>query len=547
MKKMTAKKVVALLAAGLMTVGGLTGCGEKQTGLEDFKDRPNKVTVTYNANAYGKEWITQIAREYMTNYNTDTYIYLEQTVTPMEESSKILSDSASGDLYLFDHHLQDLEYNVETLTDVWDSYPIGEDGQTKIKDKLSPLLKSIKDPRNVRSFSVPYSQGTTYGFVYNKTVLDEAFPDGYTLPRTTDELFELGDVLKTIDLEGIKEDQDVYLMSCCYADSNENLRYSQQTWFYQLMGFEKTSQYYEGRYWDETAQKYVFDENKPTVFEAYKDELKEFYELVYKLTTAGNGYVHKDANSMESIYASGAVAGAGFKSNKSKTVFKVDGPYFEEEAKVFLEPLKNRGQEQTMGMMRYPVASGIIKRLSTVNDDATLREVISFVDGETTTAPAGVSEADIAIVAEARGMTPMYLGGGMVIPKTAANKAGAKDFIRFICSDAAAIVSAKALKGLEILPYGKVVTNEELGFEKSYFISSVSKWQTKNLLLSSGDGEFATWGDFGMGAGTATVGSTIFKGNGKTAELWWQTAYDDYAYSWADKVRNYKAHGGITD
>jgi hypothetical protein len=188
---------------------------------------------------------------------------------------------------------------------------------------------------------------------------------------------------------------------------------------------------------------------------------------------------------MESIYAGGAVAGAGFKANKSKVAFKVDGPYFEEETKMFLEPLKNRGQEQTMGMMHFPMASGIIKRLATVNDDATLRQVISFVDGETETAPAGVSEADIAEVRKARSVTPMYLGGGMVIPKTAANKDGAKEFIRFMCSDVAAVASAKALKGLEILPYGKVVSNEELGFEKSHFISSVSKWQTENLLLTA--------------------------------------------------------------
>ena len=149
MKKFAAKKVFALLAAGVMTVGGLAGCGEKQTGLEDFKNRPNKVSVVYNANAYGKEWITQIAREYMTNYNQDTYIYLEQTVTPIEEASKIQSDSASADLYLFDHHLEDLEYNVEKLEDVWDSYPVGEDGQVKIKDKLSPLLKSMKEKSTV--------------------------------------------------------------------------------------------------------------------------------------------------------------------------------------------------------------------------------------------------------------------------------------------------------------------------------------------------------------------------------------------------------------
>lgn len=551
MKKHIAKRTIALVFAALMAVGGLAGCNrEKQTGLEEFKNRPKKVSVIYNANAYGKEWITQIAKEYMTKHNTDTYIHLDQTVKPTEEFSKVQNDSASADLYLFDQHLQDLENNVEKLDDVWNSYAIGEEnvtGAKLIKDKLSPLLKSWKDPRDVRSISIPYSQGTTYGFVYNKTVLDAAFPNGYTLPRTTDELFEMGDTLKAVDLAGIDEKQDIYLMSCSYADTNENLRYSQDLWFTQIIGYEKAIQYGEGRYYDTTTSTYVFDEEKPTIFEIYKSELQDFYNIVYKLTNAENGYVHKDAASMNYIYAGGAEAGAGFKANKSKTVFKVDGPYFESESKMFLESLKSRGEEQTMGMMHFPVASAIINRLATISDEETLREVISYVDGETTSKPEGVSDADIAEVRQARGLTPMFLGGGMVIPKTSANKDGAKDFIRYICSDEAAIVSAKTLNGLEILPYGKVVTNEELGFEKSNFIASVSKWQTENLTLGNISGEFSTWGDFSLGKGTPTIGATIFNGRGVVADTWWQNAYNTYAYDWADRVRNYKAHGGITD
>ena len=551
MKKHMAKRTVALAFAALLAVGSLAGCStEKVTGLEDFKNRPKKVSVVYGANAYGKQWITDIAREYMTKHNQDTYIHLEQSVKIEEELTKIKNDSSAYDMVISDAHLDELEYNVEKLGDVWDSYAIGEegmDGAKLIKDKLSPMMKSWKDPRGTRSFSVPYSHGTTYGFVYNKTVLDAAFPNGYTLPRTTDELFELGDSLKSVDLAGVNEAQDVYLMSCSYGDPNENLRYSQDLWFAQIIGQEKFEQYSEGRYWDETQEKYVFNENAPTVFSAYQNELKTFYNIIYKLTNAGNGYVHKDAASMTYIYAGGAVAGAGFKANKSKCVFKVDGPYFESETKAFLEPLKNRGQEQVMGMMHYPVASAIINRLPTINDDATLRATISYVDGETTTKPEGVSDNDIAEVAKARGFTPMYLGGGMVVPKTAANKAGAKDFMRFMCSDEAAIASAKALQGLEILPYGKVVTNEELGFEKSFFIESVSKWQTENLILATAGGEFSTWANFGTGESTATIGNTIFNGRGESADAWWQNCYNTYAYDWADRVRNYKAHGGITD
>ncbi len=550
MNKHTTKRAVSLIAAAMMAVVGLAGCStEKVTGLEDFKNRPKKVSVIYNANAYGKEWITQVAREYMTSHNQDTYIDLEQTVTPGTEYDKISTDSATGDLYLLDQHLYEIANNLENLDDVWDSYATGEEGTTgakTIREKLSPLLKSYKDPRGTYAYTMPYSHGTTYGFVYNKTVLDAAFPNGYTLPRTTEELFEMGDALKSVDLAGINMDQDVYLMACSLGDNNENLKYSQQVWFYQLMGYEAASQYYEGRYWDATQEKYVFDETKPTVYEAYKDEIKEFYNILDKLMLADNKYVHKDAASMDNSFTSGTQAGAGFKQNKSKTVFKVDGPYFESEAQMFLKSLENRGQKQEMGMMRFPVASGIINRLSTVNDDATLRAVISYVDGDTTTKPAGVSDADIEAVKEARAFAPMYIGGGMAIPKTAANKAGAKDFIRFICSDKGQIASAKALNGLEIIPYGKVVTEEELGFKRSHFIETVSEWQTKNTILATGDGEFATWAKFWLGDSWNSLAYTIFGGRGVGAEQYWQNSYNTFAHDWSTRVNDYRAHGGDT-
>ncbi|MBQ8658793.1 MAG: extracellular solute-binding protein [Clostridia bacterium] len=550
MKKHSIKRTVSLVAAALMSVSGLAGCSSGSvTGLEDFNKRPNKVSIVYRQdNAYGKEWITEVAREYMTNYNDDTYIYLQPSLG--EDFTKIQTSSAPADLYLFDQSLVELEGFVEDMTDVWNSYAIGEEGKEGaklIKDKLSPLLKSWRDEENTRAYSLPYSQGTTYGFVYNKTVLDEAFPDGYTLPRTTAELFEFGDKVKTVDLPNVKKvDQDVYLMSCSLGDNYENLKYSQVTWFFQLIGEEKAEQFFEGRYWDETTSKFLFDETKPTVYEAYKEELMEFYTIVDTLMSRQNNYVHKDAASMDYTYASGVEAGAGFKGMPAKTVFKVDAPYFESETKVFLEGMKNRNQEQTMGMMRFPIASGIINRLDSVNDEATLRAVIDYVDGVTETKPAGVSDADIEEVADARGMTSMFTGGGMVIPKTSANKKGAKDFIRFMCSDTAAIVAAKALNGLELLPYGKTVSNEELGFKKSHFLETVSEWNTKNTILASDDGAFATWGNFYVGIEANTICYTIFRGNGVGAENWWKNNYDAYAYDWSVRVKDYKSHGYST-
>jgi len=554
MKKLSTKRTLALLAATVMGVSAFASCGggggKPDNALGGYSDRANKVSVVYVANAYGKEWITAIAKEYMDNYNTDTYIDLKQSVTPTEDFSKVESNTAPADLYLFDQDLKTLKGFAEDVQDVWDSYAYGEENQAgakKIKDKLVSLWASRVDHHGIREYSLPYSQATTYGWVYNKTTLDAAFPDGYTLPRTTDELFEFGNSVKSVDLANVNESQDVYLLTCSLGDQNENLRYSQNTWLMQIMGKEKYDKFYDGRYWDEATSSYIFDETKPTAFEKYETELKQFYEIVNTLGTPSNGYLHKDSPSMDYIYASGALAGAGFKGNKSKVVFKVDAPYFESETKMFLDGMKNKGEEQTMGIMAFPVASAIIDRLDTVNDDATLRQVIDFVDGKTATAPAGVSEADINEVKEARGMVGIYTGGGMVIPKTATNKSGAKDFMRFLASDKAAVVSAQAMKGLEILPYGKIVSDTELGFTKSNFLQEVSVWMSRNTAMASSDAPFSVYTRFGEGEETSQLIYSIFGGRFDGIDAWYTAKYNYFAGRWSDMVRDYKAEGFTTD
>ena len=200
-----------------------------------------------------------------------------------------------------------------------------------------------------------------------------------------------------------------------------------------------------------------------------------------------------------------------------------------------------------MGIMGYPVASAIINRLPTVNDDAKLREVIDYVDGKTATAPTGVSEEDIAAVAEARGMVGVYTGGGMVIPKTAANKAGAKEFIKFLCSDKAAIVSARAVKGLEILPYGKVVSDEELGFTKSPFLQEVSVWMTKNKIMSKSNAPFGVYTGFGEGAETNRLVYSIFGGRYEGTNAWYTAKYNYFKGRWGVMVSDYKRQGFTTE
>ena len=54
--------------------------------------------------------------------------------------------------------------------------------------------------------------------------------------------------------------------------------------------------------------------------------------------------------------------------------------------------------------MKTPVISAIISRTPSIPDDTVLAQVVDYVDGVTAEKPAGVTDEDIAIIAEARNM-----------------------------------------------------------------------------------------------------------------------------------------------
>ena len=88
-------------------------------------------------------------------------------------------------------------------------------------------------------------------------------------------------------------------------------------------------------------------------------------------------------------------------------------------------------------MMKTPVISSIIEKLTTVKDDATLSKVVKAVDGGAESFE-GVSEQDFAIIKEARNI--LYSVGNYhtaVIPEYAKQVELAKDFLRFMATDKA--------------------------------------------------------------------------------------------------------------
>lgn len=522
------KKILAIALVGILSTSVFAACGGKES---KYKTRPNKVVVVYAKNAFGSDWITNIANEYMEKYNTDTYIELKQTVIPAEEKTKIETGIASGDLYLLDMHLEDGVSYYESLTDVLDSTVIGE---TKtVREKYQTLSYDYFKNSGSSEYVMKYQKISTMGFVYNKTTLNELFGDDYTLPRTTDELFEFGNSVTS---------KGAYLIVPSWGDNSDYLKYLWKAWFAQLIGTEAYEHYMNGEY--KQGDAWIFDENSPSVVVSQKGAIKDWYEIIKKLFTKSNGYVHDDALSIDASTAHSVHVGISFGKNAKKAVFNVNGNYSEKESGWMLESQASAGKTQELGMMKIPVASAITKRTPSINSDEVLRQVIDYVDGNATAAPEGVTEEDVAIVREARYTGASYMAGGMVIPVCASNKSGAKDFLRYLASDEAAVIAAKTMKGLSFLPFGKVATEDEVGFKFSTFVKDCLKIdETTDKVVSSDSQEygFIYYGGFGFyNPNAGDYSKNVYNESYvKDAEGFYNEQYAYFEGKWSAIVRNY--------
>ena len=161
-----------------------------------------------------------------------------------------------------------------------------------------------------------------------------------------------------------------------------------------------------------------------------------------------------------------------------------------------------------------------------------------------------VDDKDIAIIQEARGVCGMYMAGGMMIPKAAKNKAGAKDFIRYLASDEAAIIAAQNVNGINMLAFGKHVTDEELGFTRSNFMNDCMKISNSTSMVVASDSrnyKFSYVAGFSHGEGMRTHLLRFLNGtNTLTGRTYYQNSYKMYADKWERSVTEFKAQGGNT-
>ncbi|MDE6374118.1 MAG: extracellular solute-binding protein, partial [Clostridia bacterium] len=419
------------LALGTATMFGFAACGGSEEG--EGPSGPGvtgsgSISVHYSAGGFGKEVFNKLSADYKAL--TGVSVKWVPSYTTGEIQSLLTSNQEKNDIVmpLLNMYQAQDAHRLEDLTDVYNSTFEGE--TLPVKDKINQNLYEYIEAADGNRYQL-FGNNSVSAFCYNIGTLDEAFGEGnWELPRTTAELVKMAGQLKT---------KGYYAFSTS-SSINYYWDYIGTVWWAQYDGLESFQKYYYGEYWDEATSDWKLGvEINDTKGRRYA------LEALSTIMKKSNGYMHSLADRMGFEEAQAAFLSNGYVGDDTKCAFMVNGDWLENEMSSWL-----MSNPQDIAMMRAPVISNIIEKLSTVNTEAKLSEVVKAVDdGETSVA--GVSDEDFQTVRNARLMcytaTPNY-PIGIPANRPENKKKLAKDFLVYLYSDRAQKIFAGELQGL---------------------------------------------------------------------------------------------------
>ena len=540
------KKLVGLLLSVLMVLS-LVGCsgnpqGGDQIDAEKYGERSKEITLCYYEGGYGSEWLAAVVDDYMMNVNTDLYIHLKSSTDNATAREKITGKTGTYDLYYIEVDMFDKQDSLEELTDLLEMEVPGESG-VKVKDKIDAQWLDYYE-EDGKWYQMPATNFMGWNWTYNKGLLDETLGEGnYKLPNTTDEFFALGEELFN---------NNVFLTTFAGNDTTggaDYLRYCYEIWFAQMTGMEGYAHYFNCEYNNNGT--YEVAKTYPENIVENKLAIEETYRVAERLCQ-GDGdteYVHTKCESLSFLDAQFLLYKGNF---KGAAEFPIAFYYNSASGEQEMAPYVADGivEDQDIRMMKMPVISAIINRTPSIQDDATLSAVVDYVDGVTDTAPAGVTEEDIAIIAEARNLKAELVCREFVITESAQHKEDIKDFLAYLVSDQAQKVAAKECNGLPILNYGYVPTEEDMGFEFTTYVESAHEVFADAVIVDIANfdkplGKFVglSWYQDSTTSG-GTLCTNLYTEQALSSDEIYQSTLDSFATTWADRVEQYFIQNG---
>lgn len=533
--------IVMLLSLAACGGGSGAGNGDNAENEEKYANRSKRFTLCYYEGGYGADWLRAVVTDYMDNVNQDVYISLKNSTDNAVAREKITTQTGTYDMYFIEVDMFQKAGVLEELSGLLDMEVPGEAG-VKVKDKIDPQWLSYYE-EDGSYYQMPATNFMGWNWTYNKTLLDSKLGEGnWALPRTTEELFALGEQLF---------EKDVFLTAFAGKDTTggaDYLRYCYEVWFAQMTGMEGYDHYFNCLYNNNGT--YELAKDYPHNIVENKNAIEKTYATAQTLCQGRNGmeFIHSKSESLTFLDAQFLLNQGSFRGAQEYPIaFYYNGASAQQEMTDYVKD--GIIQQQDVRMMKMPVISAIIDRTPSIKDDATLAAVVDYADGKSQL-PEGVTQEDAAIVTEARNMMAELVCREFVVTKNAQNKEDILHFMAYLTSDRAQLIAAQNCNGLPVLNYGFVPTEEELGFAFTEFTRSVydildtaivvdiAKFD-KPVNLSVG---LSWYKDTTVSGGT--LSGNLYIKNALTAEEIYESTLQAYAGTWQDRIEQFLVQQG---
>ena len=431
MKKVLSRIMLVCLSA--IVAFSVVGC---QAGKVDDSEKTIEVMI-YNA-GYGIDWFTELEKEFEANTDYDIVVKESSNENNFENMIRaggkntttdlmIVSDAFGKYVYNGSKMVNGYEYCFEPLDEVYNYKHDGEDktiGEKMWKDYRDSYLFDVEIDGKAEShyYIAPWASGFT-GLMYNESVYAKAGLDH--APRTTDELVEFCEIIKNKNMT--TDDGKTKITPFLYSGDAGYWDYMFYNWWAQYESLKGIDNFYNAKISDSA----IPDAQTSMGIFDQKGIIGSLNCLSDVLLPSKN-YAPYNVEELEFTTAQARFI-------TGQAAMMPCGDWLENEMK----KVSSIDTSQIMPM-RNPIISAISDKLSFAAEskstrETNLRSLVDYVDGgaKPTYATDEKVEADAAIVAAARRVN--YTIGNAhqaVIPVFATAKEGAKEFLKFMYSDA---------------------------------------------------------------------------------------------------------------
>ena len=469
---MNKKLIASALALAMILPMALTGC-DNNGGGNGGKVDSSVLQIGVENKGYGDEFARQLAQAFEAKTGIKTQVVKSNSSDWTETA--LLSGAKNNDIdVIFDinnlamknlataYYVDGCERAYADLSDIYDAPLEGYNSEKTLEEMVFPYSLAActwggedQGYGDGKQYFVTWASGVE-GLVYNKSLFAKY---GFSVPKTTDEMFAMMDKMKTLNNGSYAVNDEGYsIYPFSFSGKANYLHYPQLVWWAQYDGIDAFNNILQGK-----------DANGNYAAESQKTigKLSSFTHVADMLSS-DNQYV--DPNSSSYSFTDAQVFFLAEQAFMMST-----GDWLEREMSTNFEG------NMEIAFMRIPVNSDIIANCTSITSDAQLSEVISYIDGDTAEKPAYVSDEDLAYVRSARSM---YCCEGnqhiCYIPAYSNNIDAAKQFIQFMLSK----------EGQEIMlqySYGNMAMLNVDPSQFNYY-SQLSELQKSKLEIMQGNG-----------------------------------------------------------